>query len=47
MPSMTFTATASAARIIGLDIDFVDCEKDTGLIDIDATKKQINRKNTI
>ena len=44
MPSMTFTATASAARIIGLDIDFVDCEKDTGLMDIDATKKQINRK---
>ena len=35
VPSMTFVGTANAAKILGLRVDFVDCNESSGLISIE------------
>ncbi|MGI8729649.1 MAG: DegT/DnrJ/EryC1/StrS family aminotransferase [Solirubrobacteraceae bacterium] len=41
VPSMTFVATANAVFHTGADVVLVDCERGTGLIDLDAAEAAI------
>ncbi len=36
VPSLTFLATANAARYVGAEVAFVDCDADSALMDVDA-----------
>ena len=44
VPSMTFVGTANAAKILGLRVDFVDCNESNGLISIEDLESKLKKK---
>ena len=45
IPSMTFIGTANAAKLLGMEVDFVDCYPENGLIDLNHLEKKIRNGN--
>lgn len=41
VPSMTFVATASAARFVGAEVIFLDVDPDTGLLDLESLERTL------
>ena len=46
VPAISFSATANCAVALGSNIAFIDCEADTGLIDLDALEANLQQANT-